>query len=701
MTRGGYRREVMLPPGGSDYHCIGKGQAMLEMKYAKNMIRAILSWKTGVARVWTSALLVAWGLSIGMMPAFADPVIYSRVVSGDPAIPGGEFVVEVALRDNPTTKVANYVIDLDYDSDSVEIIAAAAQSGGFPMTPSVLPMLTQPPLDPGPGAHRQFDAVDFAGTVNFLQGALFRVTFRVGDTPTFPLSIRVRTNRRDLTPLLSQNAKPIHVSFDSSLTWYLGAGPSPTPTVEPTPEPTPSPTELPTLTPTPTISPTASPSPTPEQTPPPTETSTPSPSPTEDPSLTPTMTPTYPPTPSESPTYTPTFHATFTPTPTPTATVSPTPTLTPSPTPSPEPTPIHFDFSLGLNGWHWGGAPESYDLPTTGLSLIEPRGLILQARNNTGTFGYWESPVVRLADEILPDAYSGSGFRLGGLATEATLLRADWSVRGLQADSTTLPQMRLRLTRGDFQRSALFVVESKGDAFLSPTSQGSVYRHWIAPGAGELSFRLAVDLLNFDAGDNPDGGFVIESVSLGREESVCFDESARPEADWRFADDCSSWTAVLAAGNCSLRLNAAHAAWLPDGLALSPAGQKIVAYGYWTCSPADAPRLEAGRLYRAVFTVESSLPASRRAEVPQFRLRANVDTHEAAWMLVVSSKGDGASSPIAGHPMHYALFLEWPEEMPSRTLLLSFDLLHDDPADDARSTVILRRVRVESVPVAP
>lgn len=658
-----------------------KGPQMIEAKTSAPPKYIFPGYRCESLRRGFAVLWIFFGYGIGLTPAFAEPVIYTHVVSGDPAIAGGEFVIEVALRDNPTTKVANYVIDLDYDSDSVEIIAAAAQSGGFPMTPSVLPMLTQPPLDPGPGAHRQFDAVDFAGTVNFLQGALFRVTFRVGATPTYPLAIRVRTNRRDLTPLLSQNAKPIRVSFDSSLTWYLGAGPSPTPTLTPTPDPT----ESPSLTPTPTFSPTASPSPTPE------ETLTPSPSPTVELSPTPTLTPTYPPTPTSSPT--------FTSTPMPTPTASPSPTLPPSPSPTPELTPIHFDFSLGPDGWVWGGAPDSYDLPTTGLSVIEPQGLILQARNSTNTFGYWESPVVRLADEILPDANSCRGFRLGGLATEATLLRADWLVRGLQPDQSTMPQMRLRLTRSDFQRSALFVAESKGDAFFSPTTQGQAYRHWVAPGAGELAFRLAVDLLNFDARDNPEGGFLIESVSLGREESVSFGDSARLEAEWRFTNDTSAWTAVLAAGNCSMRLNAAHAAWLPDGLALSPAGQKILAYGYWTCSLAGAPLLEPGRLYRIVFSVESSLPASRRAEVPQFRLRANVDTHEAAWMLVVASKSDGASSPIAGYPMRYPLYLEWPASAPSRTLLVSFDLLHDDPDDDAQSAVILRRVRVESVPV--
>lgn len=201
---------------------------------------------------------------------FAQATIYTVLVSGDPTVPGSQLVIDVRLKDCPKT-IVNYFVDFEYDSNSSTINSITAVSGGFPVTPSVLPLLSSPPTNPGTGAYRQVDAIRFSPDPStFSNGTLFRVTLTLGETPAYPLRFAAVANHNGNAALLADDLSgSIPATFDSSATAVL-----------PVPTPTPSPSPSPTASPSPTVSPS------------PTETPTPTPSLSPSPSLTPSPSPT-------------------------------------------------------------------------------------------------------------------------------------------------------------------------------------------------------------------------------------------------------------------------------------------------------------------------------------------------------------------------------------------------------------------------
>ena len=266
---------------------------------------------------------------------------------------------------------------------------------------------------------------------------------------------------------------------------------------------------------------------------PPTPSLTPSPSPT--PSLTRSPTPSKTPTPTKSPTVSPTPSVTLTQTVTPTATTTPTLTptltptmsLTPSPTVGPSPTPAEnsqpFDFSQGPQNWSAAGS-KPVNIPGLGpvatplATYVPGAGLRLQATSNAGNFGFWESPMFQLNQMLSPKTRQPETSLLlfeGGTGPNS-LYSAQFTVASTTADKAKVPQMRLRMNTDNLLQSAVLVADSRDDGAYSPDADGESYMMIFNLPASAAGFTLAMDLLNFDSKDDPNGDLIAKSVVLTR-----------------------------------------------------------------------------------------------------------------------------------------------------------------------------------------
>jgi cell division septation protein DedD len=412
-------------------------------------------------------------------------------------------------------------------------------------------------------------------------------------------------------------------------------------------------------------------------------------------------TPTSTPSPTETPTPPPTATPTDTPT-TPTPTATPTPTLAPTdtplptdtPTPQPTPTPVSFGFENSEEGWSFVSAAE-FDAPifrhVPGIDPgdTESTGVImLVARNNTSTFGYWESPVFDLSgDEIIPAGV----IPFEGPTGPDSLYTAHYRVGTSTADPGRVPQLRLRTTASNLQQSTLLMVDSRHDGAFSPTPEGREYILPFTPAPGATRFLLSFDLLNFNPADDPNGDLLLYSVQVARRDVGLLGEPTTHRS-YTFNEDAEGW------------VQCATAAFTPPIFAAEPgaltlrgvAGDTNV-FGYWGSPEADI-LIDPSRLYIVTFEVESDVAPEDRARVPQFRCRVNEKSYHAAMYVVVESRGDAARSPVAGQPQYYTVYFLPPAAAAGEGLILSLDFLNFDAVDIPDATLKLRSATVRSVP---
>lgn len=502
-------------------------------------------------------------------------------------------------------------------------------------------------------------------------------------------------------------------------------------TATPTPAPTEVPTEIPTLTPeptatttatltaTPSITPTPALSGTPTMPPPPTITptsaftATPTATPTPVVSSTPTMppvtaTPTETPritdgvTPSPTETPSPTSVASGTPTttvtasPTPTATIVPTdqpsgtPTDTPSPTASPSPSltvsptpaPVEYEFEDGdPQGWSFRLAPP-LTAPTSSTVGQFPGFLRIQANNNQTDFGYWESP-----ERTYVPIESATG-RSDAAVPAQPLLIARWRVASDQTNPAAVPQMRLRLTRDDLQRTDSIVVNSTFGGGYSPSPAGDHFFQIIAPSYSFQRYRAEFDLLNFDASDAPQGALDLDNVAFGA--AVVMLESLQLETSITFQEGPGAW--ISAATDRYDTPTFGYDSAGSGSLTLTPAGSAN-AFGFWG-SGAPVLTIDGAKNYFVQFTVRSDVPDGGCCRLPSFRLRCNTDNfHLATMSRLTLTQGD---LPTAGAPKTYLVPFTPGPKLDGVGLLLAFDLLSFDADAGLDSTIFLDRIDIYS-----
>jgi hypothetical protein len=378
-----------------------------------------------------------------------------------------------------------------------------------------------------------------------------------------------------------------------------------------------------------------------------------------------------PPSPTETPTPTPSPTPTETPAATPTPTETSTPTVTP--TPSPTPWQVVFDFTLGCEGWTSVTVPAAFSAPDL---VSAPDQLKIFSMTNTNCFGYWQSPSDAVGVE--------SGY----------LYRARFSVSTNVTDQSLVPQIRLRVNSSNLQQSDYLTIESSGGGGASPVPSGTDYDLYFVPPASATTTMLSFDLLNFNPGDAATAELALDSVAVGR---FRLDELTTPTVvqDYTFDLSTDGWTT----GGAPVVFTPPIFGYAAGALELR-AETNTNTFGYWQSDAADVT-IQADRLYRGTFEIRTDV--TERSLVPQMRLRFNIANLQASRTLGIDSSGDGANSPSTTNTTYDQLYFVPPATSVGEGLIASFDLLNFDPGDAANASLILDRVRVEtlSIPTGP
>jgi carboxypeptidase family protein/PEGA domain-containing protein len=155
-----------------------------------------------------------------------------------------------------------------------------------------------------------------------------------------------------------------------------------------------------------------------------------------------------------------------------------------------------FDFSKGKHGWE-NQLPDVFTSPET-KSAPDVDALELKAKNNTDTYGSWVSPQ-------------------GVIPMEAnTLYDITWKIYSDQADTSSVPGIRLRAADASSRLITQKCIFSNTEGDNSPNVIGRVYKlYYITPeelaGSG---LNLSFDITNFDRNDAVTGTVGLNSVSV-------------------------------------------------------------------------------------------------------------------------------------------------------------------------------------------
>lgn len=151
-----------------------------------------------------------------------------------------------------------------------------------------------------------------------------------------------------------------------------------------------------------------------------------------------------------------------------------------------------FNFDTDSQGWQSGGAPEVFDLPSFS---VENGALCIKSTNNTNTFGFWYSPAIPVSSNKF---YSAKFY----ITTD-------------QYTRLTTPAFRMRLNATNGQLATTYSVYSVQDADSSPqNTELVVYNLYLAMRENIDQIIGAIDLMNFDPMDDPNGEIILGHFTL-------------------------------------------------------------------------------------------------------------------------------------------------------------------------------------------
>ncbi|MCX7767167.1 MAG: hypothetical protein N2246_10730, partial [Candidatus Sumerlaeia bacterium] len=156
-----------------------------------------------------------------------------------------------------------------------------------------------------------------------------------------------------------------------------------------------------------------------------------------------------------------------------------------------------WDFSLDTENWSAVVVPP-FNYPSAGYFMGH---LVLQAYDNTNTFGFWTSPTDEI--HLLADK----------------LYRARFFVKTNVTNQMQVPGMRLRVNTQQFWASFEKIIESRGDGAMSPNTTGRIYDLYFYPpqeavGSTTDGLIFSFDLMNFDPEDSIEGNLMLDYVQL-------------------------------------------------------------------------------------------------------------------------------------------------------------------------------------------
>jgi hypothetical protein len=359
-----------------------------------------------------------------------------------------------------------------------------------------------------------------------------------------------------------------------------------------------------------------------------------------------------------------------------------------------------YTFESGTEGWTSGGAPAVFTMPDTDYFDGE---LHLIAKDNTNTFGFWQTPPTAIPK------------------TDRDLIHAMFEVSSNLVNKAIMPTLRLRVAEANNQSASVLSVESIGAAQSSPDIAGAIYHNYFRPPAAtSTTLYLAFDMLNFSPDDASYAWLSLDTVVVERivlpgeftfSDVTSYDFNTGQQG-WEFV----SVPAVFAPPTSDVSGGA---------LALTTTTNTNT-FGYWA-SPVIA--VEGSYLYRVRYEVTTNITA--QSVVPTLRLRINTNNLQESEMLVIESSGAGESSPLAGsvagasvdpwrEPFlpartggqkemlgaggapEYEVYFIPPESALSGTdagIRLAFDVLNFNPADAATGSLYLDGVEISRAPL--
>ncbi|HPB32443.1 MAG TPA: carboxypeptidase-like regulatory domain-containing protein, partial [Candidatus Sumerlaeota bacterium] len=256
------------------------------------------------------------------------------------------------------------------------------------------------------------------------------------------------------------------------------------------------------------------------------------------------------------------------------------------------------DFSNDGDGWKTGGAPGYYEMPET---RRDGRAIHLRSRDNTNTFGFWNSPrdLLRLRAGIV--------------------YKAEFCIATDIEDPALVPTIRIRFNHQSEQQVDLVSLNSRAGAEISPTPEGRVYTHYFTPPSREIllpedenDIYVSFDLINLAGEDEPEAEVslvwvkieAVRAASLERGTLIAATDFAEGPQGWfeQYAEAFSCPEHITGIGALGLR-----------------ATNNTDNFGGWA-SPLDLIEIEPDTMYAVVWDIFSD--EINTSEMPGVRVRA-------------------------------------------------------------------------------
>jgi protocatechuate 3,4-dioxygenase beta subunit len=334
-------------------------------------------------------------------------------------------------------------------------------------------------------------------------------------------------------------------------------------------------------------------------------------------------------------------------------------------------------FNDNAENWQTGGAPGFFLEPE---AECHEGALRLHCSNNQQTFGFWHSP-----SDAIP-------------VKPGMIYKAIFALSSDIADPAKAPCIRIRFNSQSEQIADMVVINSKGDAALSPGPDGRIYNFYFTPPRQEYclpesenDIYASFDLVNMDIGDAEEATISLDWVkieSLSRENLPAGSEAASLD----FSMSSQGWTTQFAAGFFDPPL----ARCPPDaeGLVLKAANNTST-FGAWV-SPASLVQMKANTLYEVTWRIYSDQADS--STVPGIRIRAGDEFNRLIAQKCIFSNAEGDNSPTPAGGL-YTIYYTATQEMDELGMYLAFDIVNMNSSDAPEGAIGLQNVSVKAIPL--
>lgn len=325
-------------------------------------------------------------------------------------------------------------------------------------------------------------------------------------------------------------------------------------------------------------------------------------------------------------------------------------------------------------GWNPAGAPDFFRMPD---AFRENRRLKLRCHDNTNTFGYWFSP----KDAIPVEA--------------GTIYKSTFSLTSTIEDPTKVPCIRVRFNRQNEQMADIVVINSRGDAAMSPGPAGKIYTFFfslpqtdVALPEDENDIYVSFDIVNFDDTDAEEAEVSLDWINI----------DAVPEDQIPEGTEVASYD--FSEGNAGWHTESAPIFTAAEFQSKTCLGMKARnnknTYSAWV-SPVDMIPIAADTIYTIKWTLFSD--QTDKSIVPGIRLRAGEDGQRFIVAKFIFSNTEGDESPDCMGSEFKQFYYAAPELVGSN-LYIGFDMVNFNEADSPDATVGLKGVKIMAIPIS-